>query len=437
MPLSVAPRPADGPDAGVIEEARKRQRRRRAAGIAFSGLAAVVAVALWIGGGGRGGSGVHGESVSIGRPPRLTLMHGRAFIGGRPAPVSVEPSLQAGNVGVCIHVSGEGGSCNGTPPTASDPIYGGEDGLTVEEKVGPNGELSALFTSARVAAVRVAHLGTFPARHVAGLPPGAKAMLFYRPPGARGSVVGPGISPRLLLSFEHGRRGPALTETLLDAAGRPIPVHVAQTFELSNSYWQGAAAPPTRGRCAMSSSYAGARTLWGQVATTIAPDPAVTVPAWLTCLHVWYAAGNAAFETAILLNANAPGSPPAPLWGAIAVPGHPGIVQIPAVQREVHFRFPKLSRKQLARQFSELTQVMRPRGRARALARAKQYLHENERLSGTEQTRWEVFVPPSVARRVGPAWLLVRYGNSLAQRIAFLEALHVSKIALASRSDAR
>jgi hypothetical protein len=55
-------------------------------------------------------------------------------------------------------------------------------------------------------------------------------------------------------------------------------------------------------------------------------------------------------------------------------------------------------------------------------------------LSGKEQTRWEVLVPPTVARRVGAAWLLVRYGNSLAQRIAFLEALHVSKIALVSRT---
>jgi|NGEPerStandDraft_8_1074529.scaffolds.fasta_scaffold23430_3 hypothetical protein len=31
------------------------------------------------------------------------------------------------------------------------------------------------------------------------------------------------------------------------------------------------------------------------------------------------------------------------LWGAIPVAGHPGIVQIPPVQREIHFRLPSLS----------------------------------------------------------------------------------------------
>jgi len=57
--------------------------------------------------------------------------------------------------------------------------------------------------------------------------------------------------------------------------------------------------------------------------------------------------------------------------------------------------------------------------------RGEQILHESER-----RTVWNVLVPPAVARRVGPAWLIVRYGNGLAERIAFLQALHVTKIAL-------
>jgi hypothetical protein len=44
-----------------------------------------------------------------------------------------------------------------------------------------------------------------------------------------------------------------------------------------------------------------------------------------------------------------------------------------------------------------------------------------------------VFIPPTVARRVGPAWVLVRYGSSLAQRIAFLQGLHVTLIRLGHR----
>ncbi len=65
-------------------------------------------------------------------------------------------------------------------------------------------------------------------------------------------------------------------------------------------------------------------------------------------------------------------------------------------------------------------------GRARAL----QALRHTAQLAGREQTYWDVFIPSTVARRVGPAWVLVRYGPSLAARIAFLQALHVTKIAL-------
>ena len=48
---------------------------------------------------------------------------------------------------------------------------------------------------------------------------------------------------------------------------------------------------------------------------------------------------------------------------------------------------------------------------------------------------WQVLVPPAVARRVGPAWVLVRYGNSLAQRIAFLEGLHLTRLRLPAKPD--
>lgn len=62
-------------------------------------------------------------------------------------------------------------------------------------------------------------------------------------------------------------------------------------------------------------------------------------------------------------------------------------------------------------------------------ARAEEDVRPAEQLSG-RATFWEVFVPPTVARRVGPAWVLVRYGNSLTERIRFLESLHITKIAL-------
>jgi hypothetical protein len=406
----------------VIEEARRRQRRRRGAGVALGAGAAVIAIlALLIGGGGSGNPGSSGEPSS-GGPLKLTLSHGRAFVGGRPALMGVTPSLQAGNVGVCVRVVEESG-CNGPPPTTAYPVYGGGEGYRQEEKVGPAGEIDAIFTAPDVAAMRVAHLGTFKAEHAPGLPPGAKQIVFYRPPGSRGSVLPAGLSPKVLQGgFPHAHLGPALTETLLDESGHAIPVGKSPTFTLPNSYWQGTQAPPTQGRCAMSSSLAGVRTAWGQVATEIAPDRNITTPAWLTCLHTWFTLGGASYETAILLNAKSPGKPPAMLWGAIPVPGHPGTVQIPPVEQEVHFNLPKRSRAQVAR---ELARDTRRVGRARAQEEVK----PAEQLSG-KATYWDVFIPPTVARRVGPAWVLVREGNSLAERLRFLGALHVTKIEL-------
>lgn len=385
------PPPAEG---GVIEEARRRRRRRRALGFTFAAIAVTVAIVAWLtGGDGRRGGWVSAAgrgAKAAGRGAKLTLVHGEALSDGRPAIVGLAPSLQAGNVGVCMAVvSSE--DCNGPPPTRRDPVYGAA-GFSPEEAVGPGGEIDAVFTGPGVAAIRVAHLGTFTARAVAGLPKGTKEVAFYRPPGSRGTVLAPGINPDVLESFERARRAPALTETPLDAAGRAIGARQPRVFTLPNAYWQGTQHPPADGRCAMSSTLSGARTLWGQVATEIAPDRELTTAAWLSCLHVWFSFHGSSYETALLLDASAPGSRPAPLWGALPVAGHPGIVEIPPVEREHRFR-----------------------------------------AGGRQRSYLQVFIPPTVARRVGPAWLLVRYGPTLAQRIAFLDALHVAPLRLVRR----
>jgi hypothetical protein len=322
-----------------------------------------------------------------------------------------------------VRVIGDTG-CNGPYPTAADPIYGGGEEFSRTEKVGPSGEIDAIFTGPGVAAMRVAHLGTFKAESAAGLPPGAKQIVFYRPPGSRGTVLAPGLSPRVLQGgFKHAHYDPALTETLLDASGHPIPVGKSTTFTLPSSYWQSPRAPTARGRCAMSSALAGIHTAWGIVATKIAADPNIITPGWLTCLNTWYSTGGTSYEAAILLNARAPGRPPAMLWGAVPLPGHPGIVEIPPVQQKVHYYFPRPSPTQVAR---ELARDIKRGGRAQA----ERLMRQVQRLAGKEQTAWDVFIPSTVARRVGPAWVLVRYGNNLAQRIGFLESLHVTKLEL-------
>jgi hypothetical protein len=421
-PPTATPSPVREIDNGVIEEARRRQRRRRTLGIALSTGAVAIAIAVLLIGGGSGNSGAPGKPSPAG-PLKMTLVHGHAFVGGQPALMGVTPSMQAGNVGVCVRVI-DSGDCNGPFPTATDPVYGGGEEFSPEEKVGPAGEIDAIFTGPGVAAMRVAHLGTFKAEPAAGLPPGAKQIAFYRPPGSRGTVLAPGLSPHVLqVGFKHVHYGPALTETLLDGTGHPIPVSKSPVFTLPNSYWQETQAPPAKGRCAISSSLAGVRTAWGEVATKIAADPNITTPGWLTCLNTWFSLNGASYEAAVLLNARSPGRPPAMLWGAIPIPGHPGIVEIPPVQQEVHYRFPRPSRAQAARELARDTKL---RGRARA----EQLMRQVEQLAGKEHTTWDVFIPSTVARRVGAAWVLVRYGNSLEQRVAFLESLHITKIKL-------
>lgn len=412
-------------DDGVIEEARRRQRRRRTTGTALGLAAIVLGLAVLLIGAGGGGAPDAAEPAWQG-PLKVTLVRGRPFADGKPALIGVTQSWQAGNVGVCVRViSGE--SCNGRYPSRADPVYGGSGGFSPEREVGPGGEIDALFTGPGVAAVRVAHVGSFRAETLPGLPPGAKEVVFFRPPGSRGTVLAPGLGPRVLQSgFPGVHYGPADTETLLDAAGDPIPVHVPPVFTLPNSYWTGPHPPPTSGRCALGSSLAGTRTEWGEVATRIAGDPDMTARGWLSCLDEWLNAGGGSYEAAILLDGRSPGVAPAMLWGAIPVAGHPGMVQIPSVQRVIHYFFPRPSHAVLARELARDTRTV---GRARA----KQLVGQVERLAGREQTAWDVFTPSTVARRVGPAWVLVRYGASFAQRVRFLEALRVTRLALPHR----
>jgi hypothetical protein len=377
----LSPDAVPSPDAGVIEEARRRQRRRRLAGAA--GGAAVVAVAGSVLLAGGGGSGGPLGRFAYRRPAKLALVHGQPLSGGQPAFIGISPSLKAGNVGVCEFVVNAGG-CYGSPPTPGDPVYD-DGGFSPKKAVGPEGEIDAVFTGPAVAAVRVAHLGTFKTHRVAGLPGDVREVVFYRRPGSPGTVLPVGMNPANLQSFEEARRAPALTETPLEASGQPIPARAQPVFMLPSAYWQQPQTPPGAGRCAVVSTLPGVRGEWGETATEIAPDRHITTTAWLSCMDAWLGRGGVSYEVALLLDATAPGRPPALLWGAVPVPGHAGIVQIKAVEHR--WRFPV-------------------RGRLRTFT--------------------SVYVPPTVARRVGPAWLVVRYGHTLAQRIAFLDALRVS-----------
>jgi hypothetical protein len=150
----------DDIEGGVIEEARDRQRdrRRRLAVVLAGGIAVALALALAHSGG--GGSPAGGRSRIPGDPLRPTFTGGRPYVNGLPFQLAVSPSLQAGNVGLCVAAQGHGTSCDGPYTGPGRPVLGVE-GFSSEAQVGPRGEIDFTLTGPGVAAVRVEGLGTF------------------------------------------------------------------------------------------------------------------------------------------------------------------------------------------------------------------------------------------------------------------------------------
>ncbi len=380
-------------DDGVIEEARRRQHRRRGAISAVLLAAVALGAGLLLGATGKGATGHAGRTALRLPRPQLAFVRGRPYVNGQPFVVRVTPSLHAGNVGMCVAAEGAGG-CPTSYAGPGRPLYGSELTHGGEGKVGPQGEIDYILTRPGVTAVRVKDTGTFKPIYLPGLPDGDRAVVFYRPPGSIGQIV----PPESAQEFEQGHpHVVAITLTALDRQGRPILQRPSGIFQLPSSYWQQPAAPPGNASCALASNLSGVSVAWGEVAMRIAPDTAVTGTAFLTCLEVWYRHDGASLQAALLLNAQAPGRSPAPLWNVTPLPGHPGIVQVHAIYRRW-----------------ELTGADRLR---------REHSHAATFIESTLE-------PPALARREGNAWLLVRYGSTLAERVRFLDALHITRMRL-------
>jgi hypothetical protein len=377
--------------------------------------AAGAALALMFGGG-DGGHRRASPGRAAARPPvHLTFVGGLPYVNGRPFPLAVAPSLQPGNVGLCVMSIG-GGSCDGPYPSPGDPLY--DTGVEVELRVGPAGEVDYLLASAEVAAVRVHGLGTFRPVTVPGLPPGERVVVFYRRPGSPGSVVVSRSDAYALETSGYGGHHPsAVMATPLNAAGRAIPTTGSddRTFLLASRYWAPPAPAPAGGRGALGTRLPGATVQWGEVATAIAPDPAATAAAFLTCAQVWFRVPGGAFQAAVLLDALSPGRRPGPLWGAIAVPGHPGVVQIDAHE----YTPPGLRAPRSATAWSIMVRRLDRGDGAAAAARLEQAVRPPI-----------VLEPLTVARRVGPTWVMVLNGGGLAREVQLLDELALTSLRL-------
>jgi hypothetical protein len=461
--LLTPPRADPEIDDGVIEEARRRQRRRRTVIASLLGASALIAgLLIAFLGGGSGRPAGRGYGLGPLPEPKVVMARGRLFVGGQLLPLVVRPVLTPGQVGLEIDVFQ---GFNGSPvayPGPSTPLWGSDNLVPLDRHVHQGGEIDFALAEPAVASVRVTGGRILKPFSVPGLPPGVRVVAFYRPNGSVGMFVPPNAgtdTPRsaFLRKFLRTTHTPAIRMTPLNALGRPIPTPpssvASRLLSLPSTYWQGsstsnpgmrcsrrsgpAAGPATRrlsrlprgvrrrvvgravctnrwsgatrepadGRCAVHTDAPGVSVQWAEAVTRIAADRAVVGPAFLSCFWAWYnLPSGGALDAAVLLNAQHPGARPAPLWGAIPIPGHPGFVEVPAVLG------PDTPRAAIA---AKLTQRY---GRAAA----KRYL--------ARVPERPALAPLIVARREKNAWLLVENGGTPAKDLAFLNTLTIPRL---------
>ena len=314
---------------GVIADARGRQRRWR-----WTGLAAVlVAIAA--------GVVVLAVSLGGGQARFAVPQHGRATGSLRALAVSdyafwATPDLGAGNATLDIRVTGPGAQwgmtecCNGRPGQGSIVGINGFDSVPAPVTYNELPD-DVLLVSSRVAAVRVAGFGTVGAVSVTGLQPGEKVVAFSVPQYAAKTRP---IRVHFALPNHHKRtvlvRPPPPERlaplTALDKNGYPLPAVSAAATATEPSTIHG-------GACAINSTLSGLTRQAPRAVLSVTPIPASARGIFLSCLNetVAYRDANPVAvnaQVALLVNAHHPGRPPASLWGATPVPGHPGIVEL-------------------------------------------------------------------------------------------------------------
>jgi hypothetical protein len=313
--------------------------------------------------------------VPAGQQPDTALVAGERYT------IQIVPSIQAGQITWCTSIRtysrsghpddlGTGG-CDDAAPTSGSPVFG-------TDNIDNGGGLSYVFTTSRVAAVRIAGGPTVLTRPDPRLPYSYRAAVFeYKPPAGGPEAIGlPGGASHLV--------------TALDSSGHVIPDDSSRPPVEPTGSWL-YPRPPVAGSCSLSTKSGTALLAGsGDVVTSIVAAPSVAGAAFLPCVNVdlylprtkqraEQAAGlGTHLLGAVLLNAKNPGSAPADLPDMHAVPGHPGIYDRPDAD------LPTLT--------------------------------DN---------------PGLTAKRVGKAWLVVAGGTGTSQRIAALGDLIVGQIKLA------
>jgi hypothetical protein len=320
MSLLIADDPADtsttGPNHGVIEEARRRQRARRIRALTAATITIAAAVGVLVAISGRSTP----RPAPVRLPPEPSLPLQRHPAGA--ISVQLSPNLEGGQAGWCVTIvegSGGTGTC-GPLPTFSHPLLASTSGWT-------HGDSD--ITTTEITAPRVAYFLINGTRRVAtktlpGLPYGLRVAII-RTPLHRSA-------DRPLAAF--AAKSPTLIP--LDARGAPItesPDYGASWFR----DWNRPAAQ-LQGPCQLHvSGLEGITAEWGQVATALRPYPARIVGhGFLSCIDTEYylARAGRGIRASVLLDAANPGrTPPSPIPGMVPIPHLPGFYNDSAGQR--------------------------------------------------------------------------------------------------------
>lgn len=299
-----------GPELGVIEEARRRQRARRTriAISAFS-VAALVVIALWALNDGTS----HASFAHSGDVNRTVANTSRAAFN-----VRLVPALTVGQAGWCavIEESGRtGGEACGGVPLPAQPILQAQSSYSS----GATYATTVVVSGPQVAAILANNTLRSPTLSLPGLPYGLRGALI-RIPVNRAQQTLPGARLR------SSPADPILVA--LNAQGLAIPPkeHERTPLQATVRSWRYPNRPVSGGSCQLHASLPGLSARSGEVSSAIKPFPGRLIGhAFLPCAATVYYLRHMPLKAMVILDAAHPRARAAALPDFKPVPRTRGI----------------------------------------------------------------------------------------------------------------
>jgi hypothetical protein len=318
--------------------------RWRPLGLVFAGVLVASAVAAAALVGQRSAAPTATLPVPVGSKPNAA--------DARRYDIAFTPNLNGGAVGWCLLAqlaySGGGEGVNGTcgAPLKERPIItfsSGESYISASRYgggTGTNTTTIAAVTTPQVAAVRISPKLTILTRSDPALPNGYRiAVVIHETTNDNGGKnVGTVLTPPFTWVALAGDGHVIPTSLRRPSIAR---LHAQLSPHDSATYWQtgpthGVGPQPKlhtapAGACEIDgSALAGARPSFGEVVEHVHGFPNLAAKTYLSCAYTWLSYHGYGMQAAILLDAQHPGSAPAPLPDAKVVSRNPTVVNEPA-----------------------------------------------------------------------------------------------------------